>query len=433
MIGVHIMMTREWVNNYLNQSFEDPVKAAQFIAEKKKMLNNRVYKYCPINNVAPDSNEIQYSIENVKQSILYMSRVANFNDPFDTYISFSIDDVIPSLIPSILENNTRIDENTKSLIPMVFNLLIQKEKPKQENNPLMKYILICLKNHPGIFAGSEDPSMLITELMGLITTAMMNGNLTEDELNSFSNISSDPNALIADLIKECMVNPQLLNEIGLEFDTNSINQTKELFEGNSPELESVKEEYWKLIDSSGPEISKAIKKARDIINDKYYITCFSTSADNALMWAHYANKHKGFCIEYDLSKTKDNDFLVNLHPVIYSNTRASIPPSLFDFTDTNNIKISSSNQSISDLLCAMLTKSDVWKYEDEWRLLLYDEVEKLHDNKFSVDSISKIVLGCQIEERYEKELMEICKNNGYHLSKMKLNDNTYTLLEENIF
>lgn len=29
------MITREWVNNYLNQSFEAPLKAAQFIAEKR--------------------------------------------------------------------------------------------------------------------------------------------------------------------------------------------------------------------------------------------------------------------------------------------------------------------------------------------------------------------------------------------------------------
>lgn len=427
------MITREWVNNYLKQSFEGPIKAAQFIAEKKKMLNDKLYKYCPINDILPDSDEIQYSIENVKQSILYMSRVANFNDPFDTYISFSIDDVIPSLIPSILENNTEIDESTKSLIPVVFNILMQKEEPKQKSNPLLKYLFICLKNHPGILTETEDSSVLIAELMVLITNEMLSGNLSEDELNSFSNIGSDPKALIADLIKECMVNPELLNGMGIEFDTNSLSQFKEIFKGVSPVLESAKQEYWKVIDSSKPEISGAIKKARDIINDKYYVTCFSTSADNALMWAHYSNKHKGFCIEYDLSKTIDNDFLINLHPVIYSNARASIPPSLFDFTDTNNIKISSSIQSISDLLCAMLTKSDVWKYEDEWRLLLYDEIEKLHDNKFVVDCISKIVLGCQIEERYEKELTDICKNKGYHLSKMKLDDNTYTLLEENIF
>lgn len=426
------MITREWVNNYLNQSFGAHTKAAQFIAEKKRMLNNRVYKYCPINNIAPGSDEIQYAIENVKQSILYMSSVTNFNDPFDTYISFSIDDIIPSLIPSILENNTEMDESTKSLIPMAFKILMQKEEPKRKSNPLLKYLLICLNNHPGILTGTEDSTALIVELMELITSEMLRGNLSEDELNSFSNIDSDSNALVADLIKGCMVNPRLLNGIGI-VDTNSLSQIKEIFEGNSPELESAKQEYWKFIDSSKPEISRAIKKVRDIINDKYYITCFSTSADNALMWAHYSNKHKGFCVEYDLSKTKDNDFLINLHPVIYSNTRASIPPSLFDFTDTNNIKISSSNQSTSDLLCAMLTKSDVWKYEDEWRLLLYDEIEKLHDNKFAVDCISKIILGCQIEERYEKELINICKNKGYHLSKMKLDDNTYTLLEENIF
>lgn len=34
------------------------------------------------------------------------------------------------------------------------------------------------------------------------------------------------------------------------------------------------------------------------------IACFSEYKDSMLMWSHYANYHKGFCIEYDTSKSE---------------------------------------------------------------------------------------------------------------------------------
>lgn len=38
------------------------------------------------------------------------------------------------------------------------------------------------------------------------------------------------------------------------------------------------------------------------------------------MWSHYANKHTGFCVEYDISLL-DNFYKLNLFPVLYSNNR----------------------------------------------------------------------------------------------------------------
>ncbi len=31
------------------------------------------------------------------------------------------------------------------------------------------------------------------------------------------------------------------------------------------------------------------------------VICFSSNYDNILMWSHYANNHKGICIEFDLN------------------------------------------------------------------------------------------------------------------------------------
>jgi hypothetical protein len=31
------------------------------------------------------------------------------------------------------------------------------------------------------------------------------------------------------------------------------------------------------------------------------VACFSAAADNLLLWAHYADGHRGFCLEFDTS------------------------------------------------------------------------------------------------------------------------------------
>ena len=50
-----------------------------------------------------------------------------------------------------------------------------------------------------------------------------------------------------------------------------------------------------------PEITKAVYDATTRIG----ICCFSRSYKNLLMWAHYADKHKGVCLKFDISKDKD--------------------------------------------------------------------------------------------------------------------------------
>ena len=58
------------------------------------------------------------------------------------------------------------------------------------------------------------------------------------------------------------------------------------------------------------------KRLQDDI-DKAGIVCFSKERDDILMWAHYADKHKGICFEYDGS---DNClFFGEAQPVGYDN------------------------------------------------------------------------------------------------------------------
>lgn len=428
-------ITSDWLRTRLIESFESRIKAMHFMNEKKHILNGKLYKYCPVNDIQADLEDRQYSIENLENSIVYMSRIKNFNDPFDTFISFSIDDIIQSFIPLLMEGNLgiEVDEATKHVLPSVFNLVMAPQQKTPKNNSITKHLVACIEKHPGILTGTEDPNLLLPDLLTSLSADLLNGKISQDELDAFSSIAENPNVLLAELLKEFIDSPSLLEKSGVSINEGDLTKVREVIDGKSPEIENARQEYLEAVDSIKPELVTAINKVRETVNEKYFVTCFSTNATNALMWAHYANKHKGFCVEYDLEKTQDFDLLVNLHPVIYSKKRASVPTSLFDLSELDNIKISTSNISTADLLCALLTKSRVWDYEDEWRLLLHDKVEGLHECKFEINCIGKVILGCQIEKQHEEKIAAICKKKGYHLSKMKLDDYEYKLHENIIF
>lgn len=106
-----------------------------------------------------------------------------------------------------------------------------------------------------------------------------------------------------------------------------------------------------------------------IINEvhKYYINqnigvyCLSEDPMNILMWSHYADSHKGICLEFDIKR--GGFFYNNLLPVQY---RKRYPKfELSDYQDEENMMFTMLQQAIC-------TKSVLWKYEKEWRVIADD-------------------------------------------------------------
>ena len=97
---------------------------------------------------------------------------------------------------------------------------------------------------------------------------------------------------------------------------------------------------------------------------------------NELLWAHYANSHKGFCIEYDLDKldaciTDGIDYRID---VVYQENKPTISPD--EPTDKKIEK-------------AFSTKSLAWIYENEFRLIFGSSGVK----KISFEAIRAIYFG----------------------------------------
>lgn len=141
----------------------------------------------------------------------------------------------------------------------------------------------------------------------------------------------------------------------------------------------------------------------------FRVSCFATTPYSMLMWAHYANSHKGFCVEYEIPEYgTDEDLLLHqLYPVIYSSRRTSVLNACLQEMD--------SNQNARDTLWkiykyGLLSKDIIWQYQNEWRLVGYDkmmEVDGSYNCKFF--KISKVYLGNKMDAATRKELISICK------------------------
>lgn len=100
---------------------------------------------------------------------------------------------------------------------------------------------------------------------------------------------------------------------------------------------------------------------KEAANKYFGIISFSKNGDDPLLWAHYAERHQGGCIGFDIDHPpflymKARDFLVD---VVYTNERSVF---YHHPHDDDGFR--------SQVLAAAKTKADVWRYENEVRAIL---------------------------------------------------------------
>jgi|SRR6267378_2805041 len=157
------------------------------------------------------------------------------------------------------------------------------------------------------------------------------------------------------------------------------------------------------------------------------VCSFSAVPDSILMWSHYASNHQGFCIEYDLEKfQRDDAFLKNLYPVIYSHQ-------LFDLTPWAEKLVTGKREELTTIfpLLGLLQKFEGWEYEQEWRYIWFQEVATPNRNR-PMPLPSRVFLGAKVPSSTSKELWTICEERNVPVWQMRMASDKYELLAEPI-
>lgn len=150
---------------------------------------------------------------------------------------------------------------------------------------------------------------------------------------------------------------------------------------------------------------KAFAKFKDQMNENFGIVCFSESWGSPLLWGHYADKHGGVVLGFDVADQKLNE-------VRYTTMRPKVK------FDQKTRKIINGTQVLDDLI---RTKFTDWQYEKEYRMYAQlsksDQKAKLSFTKFSQDLILReVILGMNCP----KPIEEVRKLVDSRFSKVKV-------------
>lgn len=189
---------------------------------------------------------------------------------------------------------------------------------------------------------------------------------------------------------------------GNERDLDNLKNNKlPLCNGNSQndpyEFFFIPKEYKeKFKDSISDEEWEEINKINKEFRSKYYLCSFTDKNNDILMWSHYSNNHKGFCIEYKIEALYNS--CGPLIPIFYSDVPISI-----------NLKKSAD-------IRPLYTKYRNWNYENEWRIIKSkDEGYKSLFEIIDTPKPSGIYMGCEIESELKDSLLRYCIENNISL------------------
>jgi hypothetical protein len=132
----------------------------------------------------------------------------------------------------------------------------------------------------------------------------------------------------------------------------------------------------------------SVERVSNWLRAGFGVLSLSANPNSVLMWSHYSDSHKGFCIEYDFGVLTYADLRKRLcHPVFYRKkiTDATRWLAHTDMADFNNL--------FGQFIC--LIKSDEWQYEKEWRIV--HAIGPAHANtEIRMPQPSSILLGVHV-------------------------------------
>lgn len=163
----------------------------------------------------------------------------------------------------------------------------------------------------------------------------------------------------------------------------------------------------------GSTLMKAINDTADSLG----ILCLTTEYKNNLMWAHYADCHKGVCLRFDVGK--DMRTFCIPKKVIYNGEYPEI-----DFLNAP--------KSATDVI---FHKSKEWEYENEYRVIeigAYDKTKEACLKPFRPEALTGIYFGCKCSGEDIDKIKRLVESKGYpnvEFYRMEPDNNGYELTD----
>ena len=139
----------------------------------------------------------------------------------------------------------------------------------------------------------------------------------------------------------------------------------------------------------------------------FCVCCFSKNMNEILMWSHYADNHKGVCLEWEIDEL-DIDIKERLFEISYQDEIITL-----DFVKTNkgflDINISSNGKFL-------IQKFKNWEYEKEVRCyVICEDKLKTGESKDYIGKLTTIYFGKNVTQ----DNIDLIKHNTSHYPNLK--------------
>jgi hypothetical protein len=161
-------------------------------------------------------------------------------------------------------------------------------------------------------------------------------------------------------------------------------------------------------------LNQCFQNIIDMKDQKLGILSLSKNYNDELLWAHYADSHKGFCIEYDLDK------LIKQHHQNHKYFEVNYIDNPPDISLSNILSKDDGNSLVRQMLGY---KSKRWEYENEIRVI----TENYGLNIYDFRAVKSIYFGLRMSEHEILKVMKALKGRNVNYFKMSLKPNSFQL------
>jgi len=166
--------------------------------------------------------------------------------------------------------------------------------------------------------------------------------------------------------------------------------------------------------------AKALEKHNnfnDICKDNPHImnlsiSCFSEEYDNILMWSHYADNHKGICLEYKTVSADGYNCLLFDDSDIEADYPVPMLKVKYVEKPLDRINAIYTKYFVEQLKDFLSTKNKIWEYENEIRCIMPNSKFKNYPNaKLRKNVLAGVIFGLKTTETEKVEFKELVNDN----------------------
>ena len=170
------------------------------------------------------------------------------------------------------------------------------------------------------------------------------------------------------------------------------------------------------------QLRALVRSVRDTIHRSNGVLCFSKSWSNPVLWSHYADKHRGICLGFDVA---DNI----LEPITYVNELTKLA------IDSTVTAASMEKLLNSQFMC---TKFIDWRYEEEVRAFVKLDHSTPESGLYFMDfsnqlKLREVILGPRCDVPISRVRDLVSAHEDVHVIKSRIAFTKFRVVEDRTF